>query len=326
MHRDRRLFGWGLIFILIGAVPLAVQAGVLDRQAVSSWLRLWPLLIVAVGISLLLTRTPAAWLGTIFMAVVVGTMVGGLVATGIDRFPSIAGCGGGTATAFPSESGALANGGRMEIEFNCGTLTVGTAAGGSWTLTGTDGDGRTPEVTTAGNAVTIRPMNGPNPFASRGKVAWNVTVPQDPLLDFGVTLNAGEGRLDLATAKVASLNATVNAGSLDATLGETAANNAVNMTVNAGSATLASEATSGTFNLSLNAGSLKVCLPQGSAVRVGWSGALASHDLDAAGLIKVDEHTWTTQAFNEGQAHVELDVSANAGSFDLNFGGSCGAS
>ena len=61
-------------------------------------------------------------------------------------------------------------------------------------------------------------------------------------------------------------------------------------------------------------------MPAGSAVRVHWSGALASHDLDAAGLVKIDDHTWTTSAFDAGQTHLELDVSANAGSLPLLLG------
>jgi hypothetical protein len=326
MHRDRRLFGWGLIFILVGAIPLAVQAGLLDADVVGRWPELWPLVIVAVGLSLLLTRTAAAWLGTLAVALVVGTMAGGLLATGLGDVPSLSGCGGGTATAFQTQAGTLSDGGRIDVEFNCGNLTVGTGAGSGWSLSGTDGDGRTPRVDSAGNAVTIRPVNDPGLFLSRGHVAWNLVVPQDPSLDMSVTLNAGDGSLDLAQARIASLNATVNAGNLDTTMGSTAATNAVNLTVNAGNATLASGATSGTFNLSLNAGNLDVCVPAGSALRVRWSGALASHDLDTLGLVKVDDHTWTTSGFDASQAHLELGVNANAGSFSLSFGGGCSAS
>src|SRR4051812_17892204 len=259
MHRDRRLFGWGLIFILIGAVPLAVQAGLLDSDVVGRWPELWPLVIVAVGLSLVLTRTSVAWLGTLAVALVVGLMAGGLLATGLRDVPSMAGCGGGTATAFQPQGGTLSDGGRVELEFNCGNLTIGTSAGGGWSLSGADGGGRTPRVETAANGVAIRPQNDRGFFSNRGRVTWNLMVPQDPSLDMGVTLNAGDGHLNLGSAKLTSLNATVNAGNLNATLGSTAVSNAVNLTVNAGNATLASGATSGTFNLSLNAGNLDVC-------------------------------------------------------------------
>lgn len=325
MHLDRRLIGWGLIFILVGAVPLAVNAGLLDRDLVGRWPELWPLLIVAIGISLLLTRTPGAWAGSLSVALVIGIMGGGLVATGLGEIGDL-GCGGGAAQAFNTQGGALADGGRLGLEFDCGRLTVGTAPGGSWSLSGRDGDGRAPVVRPQANGLSIEPVREPGVFMRRGKVEWALTLPQDPLLNFGVTLNAGSGTLDLSQARIASFNGTVNAGSLDAKLGSTAASNAVNLTVNAGSATVASGATSGTLNLSLNAGSLSVCVPQGSPLRVQWNGTLASHNFSSLGLVKTDDHTWTTSGFDAGQAHIELRVNANAGSFDLSFGGGCSAS
>jgi hypothetical protein len=239
----------------------------------------------------------------------------------------MSGCGGtGTAQPFETQTGALDATARVNVEFNCGTLNVGSAAGTAWQLSGSDGDGRTPTIDAATDGVTIKPINDNGGFFKRGKVVWNLTVPQGPSLDIGFTLNAGEGRVDLGLATVASYNATVNAGSFDTILGPNPASNAVNVTVNAGSATVTSGAPSGTYNLSVNAGSLAVCVPQGSVVRVHWNGTLASHDFEGLGLVKVDEHTWTSAGFSESQAHVEMDVNANAGSFSLGYGGGCSGS
>jgi hypothetical protein len=327
MHLDRRLIGWGLIFILVGAVPLAVNSGWLDQDLASRWPELWPLLIIALGLSLLLSRTQVNWVGSLSVALVIGIMGGGLVATGFQDIPGMAGCGGGgTALPFTTQTGTLGGTARMNVEFNCGTLNVGTRAGSDWQLAGNDGDGRTPDVQASSDSVTIRPIDDPGLFLRRGHVVWNLDVPQTPALDLGVTLNAGEGTLDLANATIASLSVTVNAGSLDAMLGSAPTSNSVNLTVNAGSATLSSGATSGTYNLSLNAGSLSVCVPQGAPVRAHWNGTIASHDLDSAGLVKVDDHTWTSSGFDASAAHIELDVNANAGSFSLAFGGGCSGS
>lgn len=60
---DRRLLGWGLFFILVGAIPLATRAGLIDPELVSRWPSLWPLLLVAWGLGLLLRRTPVEWIG-----------------------------------------------------------------------------------------------------------------------------------------------------------------------------------------------------------------------------------------------------------------------
>ena len=37
MRLDRRLLGWGLFFILLGAIPLALNGGLIDRSLVERW-------------------------------------------------------------------------------------------------------------------------------------------------------------------------------------------------------------------------------------------------------------------------------------------------
>ena len=90
--------------------------------------------------------------------------------------------------------------------------------------------------------------------------------------------------------------------------------------MNAGDGTLSLPGGGRSANLSLNAGNLTACLPPGSPIRVEWSGALGSNDIDEAGLVKVDGNTWTSVGFDESQPHTELRVSANAGSFGLSLG------
>jgi hypothetical protein len=152
-----------------------------------------------------------------------------------------------------------------------------------------------------------------------------VTVPRAPQLDFGLTLNAGQGTVDLTGAHLASVNLTVNAGTMHLALDAAASLRSVNATLNAGTATLLLPTFDGEANVSLNAGDLTACVPAGAALRVHWSGALAANDLDASGLAKVDDSTWTSAGFDAGKPHTELRVSANAGRFGLKIGGSCGA-
>jgi hypothetical protein len=150
-------------------------------------------------------------------------------------------------------------------------------------------------------------------------------VPRAPVIDFGLTLNAGQGTVDLAGAHLGSVKLTLNAGTLDLALDEAATLASIDATLNAGSATIGLPEVDGAADFSLNAGSLTACIPAGAAVRVHWSGALAANDLDASGLVRVDDATWTSAGFDANRPHLELSVSANAGRFDLEIGGSCGA-
>jgi len=65
MRVDGRFVGWGLFFIVAGALPLAVQGGYLPSDAASRVWRLWPLILVGLGVGIILGRTPLGWLGSL---------------------------------------------------------------------------------------------------------------------------------------------------------------------------------------------------------------------------------------------------------------------
>lgn len=326
MHVDRRLLGWGLFFILLGGIPLAVKAGLLDEQLIGQWPQLWPVLLIGWGLGLLLRSTPLALIGGAVSAITFGIMGGGALATGFHGIPIASGCtDSAPATAFASQGGQLGATARAEIEFSCGRLTVTSEDGSGWSISGTDRNGTGPTIDTSGGGVSLRTAAVRDLFGSSGHAVWNVSLPKAPALNVGVTLNAGEGTVSLPGTTLASTSITLNAGSLTVDLGGAASAGDINATVNAGSGALTLAAGARSVNLSLNAGSLQVCAPVGAPIRVQWSGALGSNNFDGAGLVKVDDNTWTTPGLVDGQPHMELQVSANAGSFELRLGGTCNA-
>jgi hypothetical protein len=328
MRLDRRLLGWGVFFILLGAVPIAVRAHAVDPDLVSRWPTLWPVLLIGWGVGLVLRGTSGQWLGGAITAITLGLMGGGAIATGFGGMPSFTGCGsGGGGTAFQSQQGTFGNAASLGVEFNCGTLAVTTADGSGWQVSGTDSGGAGPAISTdSSGAVTLKGRDRGVSFGN-ARSTWDLTVPRTPNLDLGVTLNAGDGSIDLTGATISEFNLTVNAGQVTADLGSATTLPAagLNATVNAGKATLVLPAFNGAVDLSLNAGNLEVCLPPGTAILVHWSGTIASNDLDQSGLVKVDDSLWQSPGFDASAAHVELDVSANAGSFSLFFGRPCDA-
>jgi hypothetical protein len=325
MHLDRRLLGWGVFFILLGAVPLAVRAGAVDPGLVGRWPTLWPFLLIGWGIGLVLRASPIAWTGGAIVAVTFGLMGGGAIATGFAGGQLFSGCGSGTGQPFPESQGAFDSAGSMAIEFNCGTLAVGTADGSSWSLSGVSRDGRAPIVETDSNGgVTLKGPEHGFDFAD-GHTAWSVTVPRAPHLTLGLTLNAGDGTVGLDGTSLDGLDLTVNAGSMHLDLSRAAALplDATRATVNAGSATVQLPGFNGLVDLSLNAGSLTVCAPAEAALQVNWNGTIASNDLDASGLTR-SGNTWSTAGLDVTRPYISMNISANAGSFSLQRGGSCG--
>lgn len=325
MHVDRRLLGWGVFFILLGGIPLANRAGLLDDTLLRQWPLLWPLLLIGWGLGLLLRGTPLALVGGAVTAITFGMMGGGALATGFGGISFASGCTGATpATAFPSSQGELGATARADIEFNCGKLAVTTADGTAWSVSGSDHDGTGPTVVANAGSLSLESETR-NIFASGGRAEWSVTLPRSPVLALGLTLNAGEGTVRLDGASVATVSMTVNAGSMNLDLAQAAEAGDVNATVNLGDATIALPAGASAVTLSLNAGSLELCLPAGAPVRVSWSGNVGSNNLDDVGLIRGDGQTWTSAGFAADQPHIELHGSANAGSFELTLGGTCGA-
>jgi hypothetical protein len=325
MRVDRRLLGWGLFFILVGGIPLAVRANVIEEQLVGHWPLLWPLVLIAWGVGLILRNMPGEWLGGALAAITFGVMGGGLLATGAGGLPIATGCSSDSpAVAFANRTASLDATAQVNLEFNCGSLVVGAVDGTAWTLSGSDRNGSGPRVTSSSAVVTIEPDDG-GAFPGTGRSAWNVALPRSPRISLGLTLNAGDGAIDLSGASISSTTMTLNAGKVTFDLGTAETVGDVNATVNAGTAAVTLPAGARNVNLSLNAGSLTVCLPAGAPVRVTWAGTLGSNNFPAAGLNRVDDTTWTSTGFGELQPHTELHVSANAGSFDLRFGGTCRA-
>lgn len=325
MHMDRRLLGWGVFFVLLGAVPLAVRGGLLSQDVVSRWWQLWPLLLIGWGLGLLLRRTPADWLGGAVSAVTFGLMGGGLIAAGVTGFPSITCTDQAATRAFSTQSGTFGGAGRFALQFDCGRVDVGTADGSDWKIEGAASDGTAPVVDANTGRVDIRPADRGDFIGTARKNEWRVTVPRSPTLDASVTLNAGEGHVDLNGAHLGSTSLTVNAGSLDLQLAKAASLSGFSATVNAGSATVSLPAFGGSASVSVNAGSMDLCIPASPAVRVHFSGGLGSQNLDTLGFNKVDQNTWVSPGYDSASVRTQMNVSANLGSFTLRVGGGCGA-
>jgi len=328
MRLDRRFLGWGAFFILLGAIPLAVRGGYLERDEVADWPRLWPLILIGWGISLLGRRTPIEWLGGAVSTITFGIMGGGLIAAGWAGIPFSAGfCGDQPGTAFAARSGSFETSGSLRIDLGCGEMTVRTADGSDWRVEGSDDGGVGPDVIEDGGRVTIRTPEESFDFSDfgRDKTSWTVSVPREPTLELGVTQSAGAATLDLDGANLATLSFTVSAGSMDLDASGAAAFGGLNGTVNAGSAVIALPSFSGRVTLTVNAGSLEVCLPADVAIHIRTNAALGSHNLDGLGLRKVGDDTWESADYGTAVSRVDLNISANAGSFALQIGGTCGA-
>jgi hypothetical protein len=314
---SRNLIGFGLFFIVFGAFLLGVRQGWIPTEiAERSW-QLWPVLLIAAGLSMILAGRPGARLGGLVAAVCLGVMAGGLVAAGGGLQ---IGCGGDDATTpFARETGELPDAAQVGISFRCGDLAVDTAEGRAWAVEGASGDGKPPAISRETDGVRVEATDSAGVFGFPGtRERWTITLPTEPTIELDVELNAGAGTLTLRGAHLASIDATVNAGSLRIDLRDVAAAQTLDGTVNAGSAVVWLPDLPLEGDLTVNAGSLSICAPEDVGLRfTTGNNPISSNNFEDEGLVRSGD-AWETPGFATAPIRIVLDVQANAGSVSLN--------
>ena len=336
MHINRGLLGWGVFLVALGAEALAVRSGLLDPGLARRALEVWPLILIAIGVDLVLQRTPAAALGTIAVSLVFALMAGALIATTPIAGGGTGFCGGGVsshdvvpllpATA-PITRGTLTGPATVTIAADCGTVRVDAVDGNDYQL-GWQGSERAlmPAVDASESSLSLRRNSTGGLDVGSPAVAWTVSLPRVPLLNLDLQLNAGSATVSLDGVRLASLQAKVNAG--DAKLDLSGATDTTDIvgTANAGSLSLTLPALPGTLNgaLHVNAGTIRLCVPAIAGLRIRVDGeALASDNFAQRGMTKTD-NTWTLPNWGMATSRIDIVASANLGTITLNPEDGCG--
>jgi hypothetical protein len=317
---DRGLLGWGIVLILAGGIPLAVQTGVIDRSvAVQAW-RLWPVVVIAAGIGLLLRGSRLAFLGGLIAAITVGLIGGGLLSGGGVDVGSFA-CGGGSAGGQTIErQGTFGATASVALGFSCGDLAVSSAAGSGWTVRAVADPDRVPVIESSAGSLSMESGGRDGfflPGFGGGPERWDVALPRASEITLQVTMNAGRGTLDLREGRFATVDMTANAGSVRLDLSGATLRRA-DLTLNAGDLRIALPASSVEGSWTANAGSIHFCVPPEIGLRIRTNdNVTASFDYVRAGLVH-DGTTWTSPNFAIAANRIDLSTTANAASFSLN--------
>jgi hypothetical protein len=317
MRIRRGLLFWGFFLIPLGALPLLVRAGVLDSASFAQGWRLWPLILVAIGIAIVVGRSRLAALGTATVALVLGLAVGGALASGNFWFDVVSDCALGDRTSLhDSEAGDFGQVASIELDFRCGTVELATGGTTGWTFDA-DYRGQTPVVDSGPNRLSIRA-----PERDGGQHNdWKVTVAPTLLNRIDLTTNAATATLDLAGAALSSVRANLNAGDLTVDAGS-ASVGTVDLELNAGRirVTLGSGEVRG--SLQVNAGAIDLCVPDDAGLQIRVNEQLTFvHNLGERGLSR-EGQAWVRNSTGDGGT-IDLDVEGNAASFTLNPTGGC---
>jgi hypothetical protein len=320
MRIDRSFLGWGMFFIVVGLVPLAVDNGYLSAAQVSDLWRFWPLVLVIAGLGLLSRRTPVEGLPGLLMAVLLGAMVGGALSSGIGGFTGGV-CGASSdSKSFPGQNGVLSGAGaEVSLQVDCGDLSVSAQSGTGWKLEGTDRDAAGPLVESDEGSLKITSRTSDRGFLdfSDDRESWKVTLPTAPKLQFSAEINAATSTFAFGGASLGGIDLKVNAGRATVDLTGATTTGDLHIEMNAGSLALILPSTSLTGSIEVNAGAVTLCAPKGVALRLRTGDSIvSSYDFDGHGLIH-DGSTWTSPGFEGAAVKIDLSAEANAGSVKL---------
>src|SRR5688572_23248662 len=185
MSVRRHFLNWGVFLVSLGIIPLAVQLGVLDAEVARTFTRLWPLILIGIGLGLLLRLTPYALVGGVVVAATAGLLLGSLLSGGISGGGVFA-CTGDRANGTPIvRSGTFSGNGSLNAEITCADFEVTRAAGGGWTVQVVPG-GAEPTVSAGDGALTLRSREGIGPLSGDREV-WRVTMPAEAAFSGGMT-------------------------------------------------------------------------------------------------------------------------------------------
>jgi hypothetical protein len=319
MRIHRGYLFWGIFFVLLGGIPLLARAGILDGDRFGDLGRFWPVLLIAIGVSIVLARTRAVALaGTVIAGLIVGSVAGGALAFGGGWALDFGDCGGSGSASMQSQSyeGTFSGPAGVDLVLDCGTLDVQAGASmqslTGWALTARYQGGR-PDVQATATSLAVS-----SPQATFKRQEWTLLLPPAQLGALGLTVNAGNATADLSAATPADLDLTVNAGEARFLTGPSALAR-LDAAVNAGRLRLTLGGST-TGDLTVNAGTLQLCAPSTAALRLELGDGFAfSTNLAERGLTHVGS-TW--QRAGTG-ATISLHIEGNAGSLELDPVGGC---
>ena len=320
MRVNRGLVFWGVALVTAGAVALAIQSNLIAGDTAREAWRLWPVVLIVIGVAVISARTPFAMVATLAAGLVAGGLAGTLVAGWPDGM-SI-GCGGETDSRTAANGDFTGASASVELDFDCGDLAVAMGQGTAWDIEALYGSDSEPEISSDADSLRVV-LDDAGSFIgfADDRQDWDVTLPLDAELALDVSANAASSVLDLDGSNLSELSIDANAGEVTLGLGGAAVAD-FSLNANAGSVGMTvDQATTLAGLIEMNAGSLDLCVADGVSVAITVSDAniTFSHDLDDSGLSRSGD-TWRS---GDGTADVTLDVEGNAASFSYNPDGGC---
>jgi hypothetical protein len=319
MRVNRRFLYWGVFLVALGAMLVAADLRAIDTATLTDAVRLWPLAVVAFGLTIVVRRTRLSLPGTFVAAALPGLVLGAAFAVA-PRFAGDCGARGELANDTTAE-GSFDGPAEVSIRTGCGELNVSTAAGNDWRLETQSTIPRAPRVDHDGHSLSVAVLTDDGrTILDAGRDAWDLTIPTSPIERLSVVATTADARLDLTGADIAELAVTANAADviIDASSASLADLSAV---INVGALAVDLPADSNlTGSLRVGAGELLICAPPGLGLRVTTRGL--GDGVVESGLRQRDS-VYQSPHWQTAEHRADLTVRVNFGSVEIDPIGGC---
>lgn len=290
---------WGAVLIGVGAVFLLSNFNYLDVDIWYTILRLWPVLLIAIGLDIVIGRRRSLWVSILALLVIIAIVAGCIWAYGLQTPQS-----GGQALSSRQieQSLGAARRARIEIAPAAGEVDLSALSDPGLLLSGT-----VPASSRSQAVKRYSSMAGDEArFTLRGEgqvifqtdeqanQTWNLKLNQTIPVDLVINLGAGELNLDLSDLNLVGLKVNLGVGSTLVTLPST-----------------------GNWSGKINGaiGSLVIQAPVGVGLRVQADTALASFSVPAG--YQKQNRLYTSPNYASAQTKIELVVGMVFGSVSI---------
>ncbi|MEW6723547.1 MAG: DUF5668 domain-containing protein [Bacillota bacterium] len=287
----------GLLIIGIGFLLLLNTLGIISWTAWNQIWRLWPVLLILVGISILFRGRLCA-LGGLVGLVVVAAVIFGVFWLGW-------GSGGSPSRlSIDQEVPEHVSAAIVALDFSAGRVEIGA---------NTSGRRITGEISYYGfrpvERVEFQEYAGGyrldyglehkthgQLIGNRSGQRWSLRLPRDVVLDLLLDNGACSGLVDLRQLAVATLSINMGASDLEIRLGDQ--HPLTKVSINAG------------------ASSISVHVPASAGVRITMETAVGSNNFSAIGLVG-ENGVWTTPGYAEAATKIEITMKAAVSNLKL---------
>jgi hypothetical protein len=319
MRVNSRFLYWGVLFVALGGVLVASELRAVDTATLTDSLRLWPLAVIAIGLSLVLRRTRFSLPGLLLAAALPGLVLGGALAVA-PRFAGDCGARNQLATVL-NRQGTFDGPASVSIRSGCGTLNVTTAPGNGWRLNAGNTTGRTPQLDSSARSLSIDADTEDGlHFLDTGRDDWDLTLPTTDIDEMALVMTASRGQVDLPGAHIDQLALKANAAEIviDASKASIAELDAV---VNVGALRIRLPETGDVVgSVRVGAGDARICTPFGMGLRVTNDGMAEMVRVNGQ-VLHAEE--WQSPDFETATYSADLDINVKFGAVAINPIGGC---